>query len=36
VRAAGGTVQHILNEGPLAEVEVGARLRYPIPMVDPT
>lgn len=36
VRAAGGTVQHILNEGRLAEVEVGARLRYSIPMVDPT
>ena len=35
-RAAGGTVQHILNQGPLASVEVGARLRYPIPMVDPT
>ena len=33
---AGGTVQHILSEGPLAEVGVGARLRYPIPMVDPT
>jgi hypothetical protein len=36
VRAAGGTVQHILNEGPLADVEVGARLRYSIPLIDPT
>lgn len=36
VRAAGGTVQHILSEGPLVDVEVGARLRYPISMVDPT
>ena len=36
VRSAGGTVRHILNEGPLTEVEVGARLRYSIPMVDPT
>ena len=36
VRSAGGTVRHILSEGPLAEVEVGARLRYSIPMVDPT
>jgi len=36
VRAAGGGVQHVLNDGPLAEIEVGARLRYPISMVDPT
>ncbi|MEA3501906.1 MAG: hypothetical protein U9R47_03965 [Actinomycetota bacterium] len=36
VRGAGGRVRHILNEGPLAEVEAGARLRYSDPMVDPT
>lgn len=36
VRSAGGRVQHILSEGPLAEVGVGAQLRYAIPMVDPT
>jgi hypothetical protein len=36
VRSAGGRVQHILNEGPLAEFEVGALLRYADPMVDPT
>jgi peptide chain release factor subunit 1 len=36
VRDAGGRVQHILNDGPLAEVEAGALLRYAAPMVDPT
>ena len=36
VRSTGGRVQHILNEGPLAEVEAGALLRYVSPMVDPT
>ncbi len=36
VRGAGGRVQHILNDGPLAEVEAGALLRYAAPMVDPT
>ena len=36
VRNTGGRVQHILNEGPLAEVEAGALLRYVSPMVDPT
>jgi hypothetical protein len=36
VRSTGGRVQHILNEGPLAEFEVGALLRYADPMVDPT
>jgi peptide subunit release factor 1 (eRF1) len=36
VRATGGRVRHILNPGPLAEVEAGALLRYGDPMVDPT
>lgn len=36
VRGAGGRVRHILNEGPLAEVEAGASLRYAVAMVDPT
>ncbi len=36
VRGAGGRVRHILNEGPLAELEAGALLRYADPMVDPT
>ncbi len=36
VRSAGGRVRHILNGGPLAEVEAGALLRYADPMVDPT
>ncbi len=36
VRSTGGRVRHILNEGPLAEVEAGALLRYVSPMVDPT
>jgi hypothetical protein len=36
VRAAGGSVRHILNPGPLSEYEVGARLRYSTLMIDPT
>ncbi len=36
VRNTGGQVRHILNGGPLAEVEAGAVLRYEDPMVDPT
>ncbi|MEN8112777.1 MAG: hypothetical protein ABFS21_00195 [Actinomycetota bacterium] len=36
VRAAGGRVRHILSDGPLVEVEVGARLRYPLEMLDAT
>ncbi|MEA2010948.1 MAG: hypothetical protein U9N78_09610, partial [Actinomycetota bacterium] len=36
VRSTGGRVRHILNPGPLAEVEAGALLRYRDPMVDPT
>lgn len=36
VRSTGGHVRHILNGGPLAEVEAGAVLRYEDPMVDPT
>ncbi|MEN8234140.1 MAG: hypothetical protein ABFR89_04380 [Actinomycetota bacterium] len=36
VRAAGGRVRHILTEGPLADVEVGARLRYPLEILDAT
>ena len=36
VRATGGRVRHILNSGPLADVEAGALLRYRDRMVDPT
>jgi hypothetical protein len=36
VRAAGGRVQHVLSDGPLAAVEAGALLRYASLMVDPT
>jgi peptide subunit release factor 1 (eRF1) len=36
VRASGGTVQHVLSDSPLADIEVGARLRYSLAMVDPT
>ncbi len=36
VRAAGGSVRHILSPGPLSEFEVGARLRYSTVLVDPT
>jgi peptide subunit release factor 1 (eRF1) len=36
VRSTGGRVRHVLNPGPLADVEAGALLRYANPMVDPT
>jgi peptide chain release factor subunit 1 len=36
VRTSGGAVQHVLTDGALADVEVGARLRYSLAMVDPT